>query len=81
MTMGSNEMELVAELDTQLLIEMRGKLRIVYSESGDLWVGNNSDQVVRVLAEPSHVKFAPIPHAFCLSEPVQTHTGKALTSQ
>jgi hypothetical protein len=67
MTMASDEMISVAELDTGLLLEVRGKLRILYSASGDLWVGNNSDYVIEVLEEPSHIKFAPIPHAFCLS--------------
>jgi len=67
MTMASDEMISVAELDTGLLLEVRGKLRILYSQSGDMWVGNNSDDVIKVLEEPSHVKFAPIPHAFCLN--------------
>jgi hypothetical protein len=71
MTMASDEMRSVAELDTGLIVEMRRKLRILYSESGDMWVGNNSDHVIEVLAEPSHIKFAPIPHAFCLSNYIQ----------
>jgi len=67
MTMASDEMISVVELDTRLLLEVRGKLRVLYSESGDMWVANNSDHVIEVLDEPSHVKFASIPHAFCLS--------------
>lgn len=72
MTMASDEMVFVAELDTTLLVELRQKLRIVYSETGDLWVGTNSDEVIRVMGKPDHVTFAPIPHAFCLNHNAET---------
>jgi len=68
MTMASDEMASVVELDKQLLSDMREKFRIIYSESGDGWVGDNSVEVMRVLREASHIKFLPIPHAFCLSK-------------
>lgn len=81
MTMASDEMVMVAELDTVLLTEMKGKLHILYSETGDQWVGNNSDEVVRVLATPARIKFAPIPHAFCLSECSLIAWSNKLTSR
>lgn len=67
MTMAGDELRLLKELDTTLLSQVGSKLRIVYSESGDNWVGTNSDEVIGTLGGPaSNVKFAPVPHAFCI---------------
>lgn len=73
MTMAGDEMVHVMELDVKLLAHLRPRLHILYSHT-DLWVGSNSDEVIRVLGEDnaSRVKFTPVPHAFCISHSVET---------
>jgi hypothetical protein len=69
MIMAGDEMRLLTDLDTILLTKISSKLRILYSETGDGWVGTNSDEVLRVLGEhASNVKFAAVPHAFCIGK-------------
>lgn len=66
MTLGQDEMKSVKELDLDLLSQVRSKLRVIYSESGDNWVVGNSAKVIQTLDNSAHVKFIPVPHAFCI---------------
>jgi len=73
MIMAGDEMRLLTDLDTILLTKISSKLRVLYSETGDGWVGKNSDEVVRVLGEHgSNVKFTAVPHAFCIGHNLET---------
>jgi hypothetical protein len=68
MTLGRDEMVRVQELDEHLLSQIGSKHRVLYSESGDNWVAGNSAQVVQTINNPGHIKFIPVPHAFCISK-------------
>jgi hypothetical protein len=81
MIMAGDEIRLLTDLDTVILTKVGSKLRILYSETGDGWVGTNSDEVLRALGEhASNVKFAAVPHAFCIGKET-VHDMNALTTR
>ncbi|KAG8821292.1 hypothetical protein FRC19_008014 [Serendipita sp. 401] len=74
MTMARDEFQKVRDLDRKLLQEVAPKLRILYSETGDKWIDQNSDEVIEVLGDnyAHQIAFAPVPHAFCIEHSLLT---------
>ncbi|KAG8819830.1 hypothetical protein FRC17_010325, partial [Serendipita sp. 399] len=74
MTMARDEFMRVTDLDRVLLRLVAPKLRVLYSESGDKWVDQNSDEVVQTLGKEcaQNIAFAPVPHAFCIEHSLPT---------
>lgn len=61
----------VTQLDTDVVSKLASRLRIVYSSSGDHWVGNNHIEVINAIGADLamiNVKMIDVPHAFCIRE-------------
>ena len=70
LTMAHDEMQTVKALDVKLLDELKSRVKWLYGFV-DEWVGIHGDELVRHLGREvaaQNVRYADLPHAFCIRE-------------